>query len=165
MRASAAGVVVAFCTSEAVALPIIRPPTPAGAGVHRPAAGGRNGGRRNRKPKTADPLEAAVKDLKQAEKDLDDRSAAGRLTRSAETIVSNQHQAARQARDRAAESGTATKEQRDHFRSRASALDAILKDIRTAERNITARKTDEAKAAIQAAITGLEALTGGHKKK
>jgi hypothetical protein len=161
LRAVAAAAVVALGAAEAAALPIVRPPTRAPGGVHQPAAGGRK-----HKTKTTDPLDAAIKDLQKAEKDLgsEDRSAASKLTRSAEQIVNNQLQAARQARDRAAESGTATKEQRDELKARIAALNPILKDIRTAGKEIAARKSDEAKTAIQSAITGLEALTGGKKK-
>src|SRR5206468_2742008 len=69
------------------------------------------------------------------------------------------------ARSQAAESETATKEQRDHLKARVTALDAVLKDIRNAEKEIAARKTDDAKASVKAAIAGLEGLTGHEPKK
>jgi hypothetical protein len=165
LRLLAAVAIVAFCAAEAAALPTIRPPSPpAPGGAGKPPAGGR---KPSNKKKTADPLDAAIKDLKDAEKDLDskDGSPASRLTRSAEQVVSNQAKLARQARDQAADSGTATKEQKEHIKTRISALDGILKDIRSAEKEITARKADDAKSAIQSAITGLEGLTGAGKKK
>lgn len=165
LRFVAAGAIVAFCTAEAAALPIVRPPSPPGVGgAGKPPAGGRNS---KKSKKASDPLDAAIKDLKDAEKDLGskDNSAASRLTRSAAQIVSDQNKAAKQARERAGESGNVTKEQKDHLKTRITALDAILKDIRTAEKEIAARKADDAKTAIQSAITGLEGLTGGKKKK
>lgn len=133
-------------------------------------AGGQGGGNRGGKHKSTkptDPLEAAVKDLKDAEKDLGSKEAshAGKLTRSAQQIVGDQLKLARQARDRAADSGTATREQREHLKARVSALDGIVKDIKTAEKEITAKKADDAKSAIQSAISGLEGLTGSEKKK
>ena len=128
--------------------------------------GGHNGKNKNTQP--TDPLDAAVKDLTQAEKDLDAKDgSAGRLTKSAEQIVSTQEQQAKQARDQALERGTATKEQKEHFKTRISALGAVLKDIRGAEKAIAGRKTEDAKSSLQSAIAGLEGLTGkgGEKKK
>jgi hypothetical protein len=129
--------------------------------------GGGNRGGKHRSTKPTDPLEAAVKDLREAEKELGSKegSKAGKLTRSAQQIVGNQLTLTRQARDRAADGGTATKEQREHIKARVSALDAVVKDIKTAEKEIAAKKADDAKTAIQSAITALEGLTGGEKKK
>jgi hypothetical protein len=129
--------------------------------------GGGNRGGKHKNTKPTDPLDAAVKELREAEKELGSKegSKAGKLTRSARQIVSDQLHQARQARDRAADSGTVAKEQREHIKARVSALDAVVKDIRTAEKEIAAKKADDAKTAIQSAIGGLEGLTGGGKKK
>ena len=50
-------------------------------------------------------------------------------------------------------------------KDRASALDAVLRDIKAAAKDINARKTGDAKGSLQSAITGLEALTGKGKDK
>lgn len=149
VRLIAACGLLAFVASQADAIP------------------GTKGGGKRGNGKSIDPLDAAIKDLKEAEKELGSKegSNATKLARSAEQIVSEQLKQARQARDRAADSGTATKEQREHIKARITALDAVVKDIKTAENGIAAKKTDDAKSAIQSAITGLEGLTGGENKK
>jgi hypothetical protein len=159
----AAAALLAFGAGEAFALPLIRPPLPPGA-AGRPPAGNKN---KAKGKKPADPLEAAVKDLQAAEKDLEskDTAKASQMTRSAEQIVSNQDQLAHKARSQAAESGNATKEQKDHLKARVTALDAVLKDVRNAEKEIAARKTDDARSSVKAAIAGLEGLTGHEPKK
>jgi len=140
---------LAFVAGQADALPGVKAPT-----------GGHNGKNKNAKP--TDPLESAIKDLTQAEKDLDAKDgSAGRLTKSAEQIVSGQEQQAKQARDQALERGTATKEQKEHLKARITALEAVLKDIRSAHKAIGAHKTEDAKSSLQSAVTGLEGLTGG----
>ena len=87
------------------------------------------------------------------------------MTRSAEQIVSNQAQLAHKAKSQAAENGNATREQKDHLKARVTALDAVLKDVRSAGKEIAARKTDDAKASVKSAIAGLEGLTGHEPKK
>ena len=163
LRLIAAAALLAFGATEALALPVIRPPLPGGS-VKKPPSGNRNKGKGK---KAADPLEAAIKDLQAAEKDLEsaDTAKARQMTKSAEQIVGNQDQLAHKARSQAVESGTATKEQKDHLKARVTALDAVLKDIRNAEKEIAARKTDDAKASAKAAIAGLEGLTGHEPKK
>ena len=86
------------------------------------------------------------------DKDLEAKKSgeASQLTRTAEQIVS---QASKQA---SGKGGDADK---------AKSLDAVLKDIREAEKQIANRKPDDASTAIKSAITGLEALTGAKKKK
>jgi len=162
LRLIAAVALLAFGAGEAFALPVIRPPVPGGAG--KPAGGNKN---KNKGKKSADPLEAAVKDLQAAEKDLESRETAkaSQMTRSAEQVVGNQDQLAHKARSQAAENGNATKEQKDHLKARVTALDAVLKDIRNAEKEIASRKTDDAKASVKSAIAGLEGLTGHEPKK
>jgi hypothetical protein len=126
------------------------------------------GNHKNKNSKPTDPLDTAIKDLQAAEKALDskDHSAASQKTHSADTIVAGASTAAKQTRDRLIENG-APKDQKEQIKARVTALDAALKDIHTAEKEIAAKKTDEAKTALAAAITALQGLTGGggDKKK
>jgi len=136
----------------------------AGASPTMPKGGHNN---KNNSAKPTDPLDSAIKDLQEAEKALDSKdshSTASQKTHSADQIVAAQDAAAKQARDRMIEQG-APKEQRDHIKARVTALDAVLKDIHTAERDIASKKADDAKTAIKAAIAGLEGLAGGGEKK
>jgi hypothetical protein len=105
----------------------------------------------NNKGKQGGPLDTAIKDLKQADKDLEAKksSEASQLTHAAEQIVS---QASRQANGQGGD------------KDKGKSLDAVWKDIREAERQIGNRKFDDASTAIKSAITGLEGLTGAKKK-
>lgn len=146
-----------------------------GGGARRPAARAGQRPRRGRgnAPKPVDPLTVAVKDLQAAEKDVEsNHKNATQMTQAAEQIVHNQELGIRQARQQALENTNVPKNVRDMMKARADALASVLKDIRTAKKELAARKTIEAKAALAAAITGLEALTdkgnakdGGEKKK
>jgi hypothetical protein len=131
------------------------------------AVPGAKGGGRHKNSKPTNPLDAAIKDLKEAEKEIGSKegSSASKLTHSAETIVSEQLQQTRQARDRAMDNSNSTKEQRDQLKARVKSLDGVVKDIKTAVKEIAAKKNDDAKTAIQSAISGLEGLTGGGEKK
>jgi hypothetical protein len=152
LRLTGAFTLLAFFAGSAVALPGI------------PKGGGGNHNKHN--TKATDPLDSAIKDLQEAEKSLGTKewSNASQKTRSAEQIVSAQDTSAKQARDKMIENG-APKEQRDHIKARVTALDGVIKDIHTAEKNISAKKVDDAVTAIKAAISGLEGLTGGGEKK
>jgi hypothetical protein len=162
LRLIAAAALLAFGATEALALPAIRPPLPPGVALKKPPTGNKG---KSKKP--AGPLEAALKDLRAAETDLEsaDTAKAGQMTRSAEQIVATQSQLAHKARSQAAENGNATREQKDQLKARVTALDAVLKDVRSAGKEIAARKTDDAKASVKAAIAGLEGLTGHEPKK
>jgi hypothetical protein len=105
----------------------------------------------NNKGKQVGPLDVAIKDLKQADKDLEAKksSEASQLTHIAEQIVS---QVSKQANGQGGD------------KEKGKSLDAVLKDIREAEKQIGNRKPDDASTAIKSAITGLEALTGAKKK-
>jgi len=156
LRLLAACGLLAFVATQAEGLPRLKQP-----------GGGNHNGNKHKGAKPTDPLDAAVKDLKEAEKELGSKegTGAGKLTHSAGQVVGEQLKQARLARDRAADSGNATKEQRDHWKARITGLDGVVKDIKTAEKEIAAKKTDAAKTAIQSAITGLEGLTGAETKK
>lgn len=136
---------LALTAGPVAAFPGIRPAMPRpGAGrpaMHRP---------NNRQAAPASPFQTAIQDLKAAEKDLADKNnaAADQKTRAAQQIVDQQTKMAR------APGGD---------KDRAGALEAVMKDIREAERQIAARKPDDATTALKAAAAGLEALAG--KKK
>jgi uncharacterized protein YukE len=120
------------------------------------------------KTKPVDPLTTAIKDLQDAQKAVEskDNTSASQKTHNADSIVANADTVAKQTRDRLIENG-APKDQRDQIKARVTALNDVLKDIHTAEKNIAAKKTDDAVTALKSAIAGLEGLTGsgGEKKK
>jgi hypothetical protein len=145
---------VAFGTAELAAEPA------------NPAAPGMKNGGKTKGQKASDPLDGAIKDLQEAEKVLDAKDgSAAKHAKSAAKIVGDQDTSTKQARDRAAENSNVPKEDRERLKARVTALNSILKDIRTAEKEIAAHKTDAAKTAIQSAITGLGGLTGTVRKK
>jgi hypothetical protein len=100
------------------------------------------------------PLDNAIKALQAAEKDLGEKKGtdAREATHAAENIVRDQAKAAHQP------------EKQGGDKTRAAALDAVLKDIKDAEGKISARKPDEATTALKSAIDGLEGLTGAKKE-
>lgn len=135
---SAVLAVVALTACDIEAFPTIK-----GGGQHRNNSKSKNQG---------GPIDAAIKDLKQADKDLESKnnSNASQMTRAAEQIVSA---FAQQAHDRGA------------GKERTKALDAALKDIHSAQKHFAAKKTDEASTSIKSAISGLEGLVNQEKKK
>jgi hypothetical protein len=140
--------ILALAASEVDAFPAIGGATP-------PKPGAGQQGKRpkgNKKGKQAGPFDTAIKDLKEADKELEAKKSAeaSQMTRNAEQIVS---QASKQANGQGGD------------KDKGKALDAVLKDIREAEKQIAARKPDDASTAIKSAITGLEGLTGAKKKK
>jgi hypothetical protein len=149
MFSTVAAVVLALAASDAAAFPAIGGANPPKPGVGQQGKG--RGGKKNNKGKQGGPLDAAIKDLKQADKDLEAKksSQASQLTHAAEQIVS---QASKQAHG---QGGDADK---------GKSLDAVLKDIREAEKQIANRKPDDASTAIKSAITALEGLSGAKKK-
>jgi len=100
------------------------------------------------------PLDNAIKALKTAESNVGEKklTAASEATHAAENIVRDQAKAAHQP------------EKQGGDKSRATALDAVLKDIKDAEGKIAARKPDDATTSLKSAIDGLEGLTGAKKE-
>jgi hypothetical protein len=105
-------------------------------------------------PSQGGPLDNAIKALKAAEKDVGDKklTPASEATHAAENIVRDQAKAAHQPETQGGD------------KTKAAALDAVLKDIKDAEGKIAARKPDDAATSLKSAITGLEGLTGGKKE-
>jgi hypothetical protein len=113
-------------------------------------------GKNNKKPGAAmGPIPTAIKDLQAAQKNLDDKkfTIASEAMHAAEDIVKNQAQIAKQP------------EKQGGDKAKAETLKGVIKDIKDAEGQIAARKSDEASKAIKSAISALEGLTPPEGKK